>query len=178
MKVEATALAGVLVLAPDVHRDARGTLVELWRADRHAGLGIGGFVQRNLSTSARGVVRGLHYQRTHPQGKLVTVAHGTIYDVAVDLRRGSPTFGQWCGVTLDAATARQLWIPPGCAHGFQALTDAAVVAYDLTAAYDPADEAAVRWDDPALAIAWPIAPAVVSARDAAAPWLADAPLPA
>lgn len=178
MKVEATPLADVVLLAPEVHADARGTLIEAWRDARYAALGIGGFAQRNLSTSRRGVVRGLHYQRTRPQGKLVTVAHGAIYDVVVDLRRDSPTFRRWWAIELTAVSARQLWIPPGCAHGFQALTVDAVVAYDLTAVYDPTDEAAVRWDDPMLDIGWPIAPAIVSARDNAAPSLAAAPLPA
>ncbi len=177
MKVEATPLADVVVLAPEVHADARGTLIEAWRDARYAALGIGGFAQRNLSRSARGVIRGLHYQRTRPQGKLVTVAHGAIYDVVVDLRRDSPTFRRWWAVELTAANARQLWIPPGCAHGFQALIGDTVVAYDLTVAYDPGDEGAVRWDDPALAIGWPIAPAIVSPRDSAAPSLAAAALP-
>ncbi|MEZ4404380.1 MAG: dTDP-4-dehydrorhamnose 3,5-epimerase [Kofleriaceae bacterium] len=171
-------LAGVELFELVTHADPRGALTETYQAARYAHLGAT-FVQDNLSTSRRGVVRGLHYQRTRPQGKLVTVVAGAIFDVVLDLRAGSSTFGRWAGVELTATNRRQLWIPPGCAHGFQATSDIdAVVLYKLTAPYEPTDERAVRWDDPALAIRWPIAPALVSVRDRAAPALAAAELPA
>jgi dTDP-4-dehydrorhamnose 3,5-epimerase len=177
----AATLDGVVVIELVRHDDDRGSLVETFRRERHAALGVAAgaeFVQDNLSTSRGGVVRGLHYQVTRPQGKLVHVVAGAIFDVVVDLRRGSPTFGRWFGLELSDENRRQLWIPPGCAHGFQALTASATVAYKLTAAYDPADERVVRWDDADLAITWPrAADAVVSPRDAAAPALRDAELP-
>jgi len=176
-----TTLPGVVLLELVAHDDARGRLVETFHRDRHAALGVAvglAFVQENLSTSHGGVVRGLHYQLTAPQGKLVHVVRGEIFDVVVDLRPGSPTFARWFGTILSRANLRQLWIPPGCAHGFQVLSAEADVAYQLTAPYTPADERAVRWDDPALAIAWPRpADAVLSPRDRAAPCLADAELP-
>lgn len=157
------------------HADHRGALTEVCPADRADELGVA-FVQDNLSVTRRGVVRGLHYQRRAPQGKLVTVVAGAIFDVAVDLRRGSPSFGRWSAVELGPGA--QLWLPPGCAHGLQAISEAdAVVLYKLTAAYAPDDDRAIRWDDPTLAIPWPIAPAVVSARDAAAPGWGEAELP-
>lgn len=178
---EAGDIPGVVVVELARHEDDRGWLVETWRRERHEALGVAvgmTFVQDNLSSTAGGVVRGLHYQVTRPQGKLVWVVRGEIFDVAVDLRRGSPAFGRWSGVVLSAENRRQVWIPPGCAHGFQALSEVADVAYKLTAAYDPLDERALRWDDPELAIAWPRrADARVSARDAAAPRLRDAELP-
>jgi dTDP-4-dehydrorhamnose 3,5-epimerase len=171
----AEAIPGVVVGELVRHEDERGSLMETWRADRFAGMA---FVQDNLSSSRGGVVRGLHYQVTRPQGKLVYVVRGAVFDVVVDLRRDSPAFRRWWGVELSAENRRQLWIPPGCAHGFQAVSEMADVAYKLTAAYDPADERAIRWDDPELAIAWPRPADVrVSARDAAAPWLRDAELP-
>lgn len=174
-------IAGVVVVELEGRSDDRGMVMETFRRERHAALGVAvgmEFVQDNLSTSRRGVVRGLHYQVTRPQGKLVQVLRGEIFDVAVDLRRASPTFGRWSGLRLSGDAPRQLWIPPGCAHGFQALSDAAIVAYKLTAAYDVADERALRWDDPALAIDWPLRDGVIlSPRDAAAPLLRDAELP-
>ncbi|MBP8807878.1 MAG: dTDP-4-dehydrorhamnose 3,5-epimerase [Kofleriaceae bacterium] len=158
-----------------VHADHRGALTEVCPAGRADELGVA-FVQDNLSVTRRGVVRGLHYQRRAPQGKLVTVVAGAIFDVAVDLRRASPSFGRWSAVELGPGA--QLWLPPGCAHGLQAISDDdAVVLYKLTAPYAPGDEGAIRWDDPTLAIPWPVAPAVVSARDAAAPRWAEAELP-
>lgn len=181
MRALPTTLPGVVLLELVAHEDARGELVELYQRERHAALGVAvdlTFVQDNLARSRGGVVRGLHVQLTRPQGKLVSVVRGAIFDVAVDVRRGSPTFGRWFGTTLSAADRRQLWIPPGFAHGFQALGDGADVAYKLTATYAPEDERAVRWDDPALAIAWPRpGDALLSARDRSAPRLADAELP-
>ena len=181
MKAIPTTLPGVVLVELVEHNDARGHLVEVYHRDRHAELGVAvgmTFVQDNVARSQGGVVRGLHYQLTLPQGKLVSVVRGAIFDVVVDVRRGSPTFGAWYGAKLTAEDHRQLWIPPGFAHGYQALTEVADVLYKLTAPYTPGDERAVRWNDPAIAIAWPREDTIVSARDAAAPLLAEADLPA
>jgi dTDP-4-dehydrorhamnose 3,5-epimerase len=165
-----TAIAGLVVIELAHHRDERGALIETYEDDRYAALGIlGPFVQDNVTWSHRGVVRGLHFQRTLPQGKLVSVIAGAIYDVAVDVRPGSATLGQWFALELSYDNRQQLWIPPGFAHGFQALTDRAVVSYKLTARYAPDDEAAIRYSDPTLAIPWPIGSALTSPRDANAP---------
>jgi len=181
MKTFTTSLPGVLLVEPAVFTDERGWFVETFHQARYqaSGIAIGEtFVQDNLSSSVRGTVRGLHYQLTHPQGKLVWVTRGVVFDVVVDVRRGSPTFGAWFGTTLSAADHRQLWVPPGFAHGFLATSDVADVAYKVTAAYVRDDEHAIRWDDPAIAIAWPLAGTpIVSPRDAAAPLLRDAELP-
>ena len=174
-----TSLPGIVLLEPDVHRDEHGRFVELFQRARYAELGVGvdrEFVQDNLSSSTRGTLRGLHYQRAKPQGKLVSVTRGEIYDVAVDLRRASATFGQWYGTTLSADNGRQLWVPEGFAHGFLALSRQADVLYKCTAYYDPTDERAVRWDDADLAISWPLRTGdvpLVSAKDAAAPTLRE-----
>lgn len=177
MKVHETAIPGVLVIEPVVHRDARGYFLETWREARYRTAGVAlPFVQDNQSRSSRGVVRGMHYQLESPQGKLITVARGGIFDVAVDLRRSSPAFGRWVGVELSDANHRQLWIPPGCAHGFCVQSETADVVYKCTAPYLASDEHCLRWDDPSVGIEWPlggVAP-VVSPRDAAAPGLADA----
>lgn len=175
MIVEPTALPGVLLLKPAVHRDARGRLHEAWRADACAALGIGPFVQDNITCSSAGVLRGLHFQHPGGQGKLVGVLHGRVLDVAVDVRRGSPTFGAWTALALDADTAWQLWIPPGFAHGFLACAEDVVVQYRCTAYYDPAAQRAIRWDDPDLGIDWPLRTPTLSPRDAAAPRLAALP---
>ncbi len=175
-----TTLPGVVLVELVEHEDARGHLVEVYHRDRHAALGVAAgltFVQDNVARSYGGVVRGLHYQLTLPQGKLVSVIRGAIFDVVVDVRRGSPTFGAWYGAVLSADDRRQLWIPPGFAHGYQAMGEVADVLYKLTAPYTPADERAVRWDDPAIGVVWPRDDVRVSARDAAAPLLADAELP-
>ena len=178
--VRETSLPGVLVVEPAVHGDARGFFVERYHAARYAEAGIAGpFVQDNHSRSRGGTVRGLHVQRRHPQGKLVGVARGTIWDVAVDVRPGSPAFGRWVGVELSDATARQLWVPPGFAHGFCVLSETADVLYACTEVYRPDDEGGVAWDDPELAIDWPLgalrafdgAP-ILSDRDRALPRLA------
>jgi dTDP-4-dehydrorhamnose 3,5-epimerase len=169
-----TALAGVRLLKPRIFRDARGVFRETWRQDAYAAAGVGpAFVQDNASTSAAGVVRGLHFQHPQGQGKLVSVLRGMVWDVAVDVRRGSPTFGRWTGHELSDDNGHQLWIPAGFAHGFAALTDGAVVAYRCTRYYDPEAEGTVRWDDPAIGISWPVADARLSERDAAAPLLAE-----
>lgn len=181
MKSLETGLPGVVLLELDAFGDERGRFMETYRRERYLELGIGvglDFVQDNLSTSAKGVLRGLHQQVTHPQGKLVTVSRGEIWDVAVDVRRGSPTFGKWFGASLSAANHRQLWIPPGFAHGFYTVSDIADVLYKCTDIYRPADEHPVRWNDPELAIAWPLdGTPTISARDQGAPLLRDANLP-
>lgn len=183
LQVSATALEGVLLLAPQVHADARGFFVESFNArafQQATGLAPA-FVQDNHSHSTRGVLRGLHYQLGPPQAKLVRVAQGRVFDVVVDLRRGSPTLGRWSGCELSADNQRQLWIPPGFAHGFLVLSDRADVLYKATAYYEPRHERTLAWDDPQVGIAWPLeqlqgAP-LLSARDAAAPgWAQVEPL--
>lgn len=167
MKVTATAIPEVLLLEPRVFRDNRGFFLESWNARvfrETVGLEED-FVQDNHSRSTRGVMRGLHYQLRRPQGKLVRVVRGAIFDVAVDLRRGSPTFGQWVGAELSEDNQHQLWIPAGFAHGFQALSEFADVLYKTTDYYAPGDERCLAWDDPQLAIDWPIQPPVLSDKD-------------
>lgn len=175
MRTTPTPLPGVLILEPRIFPDERGVFAETWRRERYEEAGLpGSFVQDNVSGSTRGVVRGLHYQKDpNAQGKLVTALRGTIFDVAVDLRRDSPTFLQWFGVELSGDTLRQLWIPEGFAHGFQALTEGAVVTYKCTAPYSPADERSLRWNDPAVGIEWPLESATVSDKDAIAPLLSE-----
>jgi dTDP-4-dehydrorhamnose 3,5-epimerase len=176
VKVVATPLAGLAVIEPVVHSDDRGRFFELFRAERYAApLGGVTFVQDNLSTSRRGVVRGLHFQHPAAMGKLVTAIGGAIFDVAVDLRQGSATFGRWFGIELSAGAPRQLWIPGGFAHGFQALTDEAVVLYKCTAPFVASDDRAIHWQDPDIGIQWPLGATVISPRDAAAPLLKDLP---
>jgi len=173
MKVEATALPGVLRITPDVFGDARGHFLETFRDARYAEHGIpAGFAQDSLSFSRRGVLRGLHLQWPSAQGKLVYVLSGEVFDVAVDVRPASPTFRRWVGHTLSGANHEQLWIPPGFAHGFVVTSDEALFAYKCTTAYEPAHEIAIRWDDPDLGIAWPVADPTLSAKDRAAPRLA------
>ena len=172
MRTEATAIDGVVVVEPQVFGDARGFFLETFN-QRALEAALGRtlhFVQDNHSRSARGVLRGLHWQAgSDAQGKLVRVARGTVYDVAVDIRPASPTFGRWLGVELSGANHRQIWIAPGLAHGFLVLSDSADVLYKATAYYAPASERTLRWDDPELAIGWPDvgAPPTLSPRDAA-----------
>ncbi|SKA20542.1 dTDP-4-dehydrorhamnose 3,5-epimerase [Novilysobacter spongiicola] len=174
MKVTETSLPGCLVIEPKVFGDARGFFLETWNRERYAGHGIGpDFVQSNLSRSAQGVLRGLHYQWPNPQGKLVSVQEGEVFDVAVDIRRGSPTFGQWTGVILSAENKRQFWIPEGFAHGFVVTSDAAQFSYLCTAPYDASADAGVAWNDAEIAIDWPVTDPSLSAKDAAAPCLGD-----
>ncbi|MDE2292553.1 MAG: dTDP-4-dehydrorhamnose 3,5-epimerase [Elusimicrobia bacterium] len=176
MKALPTALPGVLLLEPQVHRDGRGYFLETWHQKKGAALGLPeAFVQDNESRSARGTVRGLHAQLAKPQGKLVRVLSGEVLDVAVDIRRGSPTFGRWVSAVLSAENFRQLYIPPGFAHGFSVLSESAQFAYKCTDFYDPADEIGVLWNDPALGIDWRVAEPVVSKKDAAYPTLDRAP---
>jgi dTDP-4-dehydrorhamnose 3,5-epimerase len=167
MQVRETAIPGVLIVEPRVLRDARGFFVETYHADRYAAAGIAdAFVQDNHSRSQRGTLRGLHWQWRRPQGKLVRAVEGEIFDVAVDLRPESPTFGRWVGVTLSADDFRQLYVPPGLAHGFYVTSANAQVEYKCTDVYDPEGEQGMRWDDPDLAIAWPLSkPPILSARD-------------
>ena len=174
MKFRPTELPDVIVVEPVVHRDDRGFFLEVFheRKFREAGLDVR-FVQDNHSRSARNVLRGLHAQLRHPQGKLVRAVAGEIYDVAVDIRPGSPTFGRWVGVTLSAETLHECWVPPGFAHGFCVLSEVAEIEYKCTALYDPEDEIVLRWDDPRIGIRWPVAEPVLSARDGAAASLAE-----
>jgi dTDP-4-dehydrorhamnose 3,5-epimerase len=169
-----TRLAGLVLLAPDVFGDDRGFFVETYREELWSGFGIPtGFVQDNHSRSRRGTLRGIHFQ-THPgQGKLVRCARGSVLDVVVDLRRGSPTFGEWEAVQLDDERHLQLWIPIGFGHGFCVLSDVADFAYKCTNVYDPATEAGIRFDDPDVGIEWPDIELLYSERDATAPRLAD-----
>ena len=175
MKATPTELPEVLLVEPRVVGDARGWFMEAWNAKRHAEHGVGAtFVQDNVSSSARGVLRGLHLQHPAGQGKLVSVLHGAIWDVAVDVRRGSPRYGRWTGVELSGDNHRQLYIPEGFAHGFVVLGERALVTYKVTAPYRADAELAIRWDDPALAIGWPLDGApTLSPRDASAPLLAE-----
>ena len=177
MNVVDTALPGVRLIEPRVFGDDRGFFMETWNARRFAAAGLDAlFVQDNHSRSARHVLRGLHYQIINPQGKLVRVTAGAVFDVAVDVRRSSPHFGRWVGYELSATNHRMLWIPPGFAHGFVVLSETADFLYKCTALYDPAAERAIRWNDPAIGIDWGLGGAtpVQSAKDAAAPRLADA----
>ncbi|MCC7248058.1 MAG: dTDP-4-dehydrorhamnose 3,5-epimerase [Lysobacter sp.] len=175
MKIIETDLPGCLVIEPQVFGDDRGFFYESFNRDKFVahGLSIPNFVQGNVSSSARGVLRGLHYQWPKPQGKYVSVLEGEVWDVAVDIRRGSPTFGRWTAVLLSAENKRHFWIPPGFAHGFVALSERALFAYLCTDTYDRDADAGIRWDDPALAIDWPVSAPSLSDKDAKAPLLAD-----
>ena len=179
MQLVATAIPAVLIVEPSVFGDARGFFCETWnrRAFADAGLDID-FVQDNHSKSAQGILRGLHFQTEHTQGKLVRVTAGEVFDVAVDLRRASPTFGKWVGVTLSAANKRMLWVPPGFAHGFYVTGEYAEFLYKCSDYYHPASEVSIRWDDPDIGIDWPLAGGAapsLSAKDAAGLSFAEAP---
>lgn len=159
MKFETTPLKDVLLIQPRVFGDERGFFLESWNERAFAELGLEvGFVQDNHSRSKRGILRGLHYQTECVQGKLVRVASGAVFDVVVDLRRSSPSFGQWFGVELSSRRHNMLWMPPGFAHGFYVLSETADFLYKTTDYYHPASEISLRWDDPALAIDWPLRP--------------------
>lgn len=176
MKVTPTTLPGVLMIEPIVHADERGRFLEVWRNDRYgAEVTDQVFVQDNVSVSRKGVIRGLHFQHPGGQGKLISVLAGGIYDVVLDVRRGSATFGTWFGLEMTASNARQLWIPAGFAHGFQALTYDASVLYKVTTPYAPEAERTVAALDPVVGIEWPLPVSVMSARDRAAPLLAAMP---
>lgn len=176
MIVHDTALPEVKLLEPRVFGDDRGFFLESWNATTFAALGIdAAFVQDNHSRSAKGVLRGLHYQIVEPQGKLVRVVAGAVFDVAVDIRRSSPNFGRWTGHELSAANKHLLWVPPGFAHGFVTLSETADFLYKCTTLYAPAHERSIAWNDPLIGIDWPLdAPPLLSGKDAAAPLLADA----
>ena len=172
MRVVPSVLPGVLVIEPDVRQDGRGFFIETYQAERYREHGIAGtFVQDNHSRSIGGTLRGLHLQLRRPQGKLIRVIEGEIFDVAVDVRRGSPAFGRWVGVRLSAANFKQCFIPPGFAHGFCVLSTIAQVEYKCTDLYDPSSELGIAWDDPAIGIAWPISEPLLSQRDSRHPTL-------
>ncbi|ANQ85066.1 dTDP-4-dehydrorhamnose 3,5-epimerase [Azoarcus olearius] len=177
MRVIPTAIPEVLLLEPQVFGDSRGFFLESFNANRFetlTGLSLT-FVQDNHSRSSRGVLRGIHYQIRQPQGKLVRVARGRVFDVAVDLRRSSPTFGKWIGAELSDENQRQLWVPPGFGHGFVVLSDTADFLYKTTDYYAPEAERCVLWNDPALGIEWPISePPLLSAKDQSSKLLAEA----
>lgn len=175
-----TDLPGVLLIKPQVFGDERGYFMESFQAKKYAELGIEeDFVQDNCSHSRRGILRGLHYQLSHPQGKLVMVTRGEVFDVAVDIRLGSPTFGQWAGAILNAENHHQFYVPPGLAHGFVVLSEVADFAYKCTDYYDPSDEGSILWNDPEINIDWPLSGAgidqpVLSQKDSQAFSLAQA----
>ncbi|NMW22881.1 dTDP-4-dehydrorhamnose 3,5-epimerase [Rhodanobacter denitrificans] len=176
MKVIETALPGALILEPQVFGDARGFFYESYNKAKWIEAGIDvNFAQSNVSRSARGVLRGLHYQWPNSQGKLVSVLEGEVYDVAVDIRRGSPTFGQSVGVMLTADNHRHFWVPEGFAHGFCVLSEFATFTYQCTALYDPKADAGIRWNDAALGIDWPLSEPLLSDKDGKTPLLEDVP---
>jgi dTDP-4-dehydrorhamnose 3,5-epimerase len=178
MNIIATKIPEVLIIEPRVFGDERGFFMETWNQQAFAEQGLNmNFVQDNHSRSAQGILRGLHYQIKNPQGKLVRVTSGTVYDVAVDMRKSSPTFGQWAGVELSAENHRMFWVPEGFAHGFYVMSESADFQYKCTNLYAPEHERSLRWDAPELAIDWPLvngAPPGLSAKDAEAVTLADA----
>ncbi len=174
MKFTETELPGVIVVEPVVHKDDRGFFLEFFHEKKfHQGGIKAKFVQDNHSKSVKGTLRGLHLQLKHPQGKLVRVTEGEIYDVAVDVRRGSPTFKKWVGVTLSSQDFKMLYIPPGFAHGFSVISEVAQVEYKCTALYDPTDEASLMWNDPAIGVKWPVTAPLLSKKDLAAKTLLD-----
>ena len=175
MKVTGTALPGVLLFEPSVFGDDRGFFLETWSAARYRDAGVAAdFVQANHAHSRRGVLRGLHFQTGRPQAKLIWVIHGEILDVAVDIRRGSPTFGRWVGASLSGENHCQLYVPAGFAHGYCAVSESVEVSYLCSDVYWPAGDRGVRWDDPAIGIEWPPGDKILSAKDRALPLLADA----
>ena len=179
MRFLPTRIPEVVVIEPQIFGDSRGFFMETWHARKFAAAGLDlTFVQDNHSKSGQGTLRGLHYQIEQPQGKLVRVVSGEVFDVAVDLRRSSPTFGQWVGEVLSAENRRMLWVPPGFAHGFYVTSEAAEFMYKCTDFYAPEHERCIRWDDPELAIVWPVvngAPPLLSAKDAEGFFFRQAP---
>jgi dTDP-4-dehydrorhamnose 3,5-epimerase len=176
MNVPTCAIQGLLIIEPKVFGDARGFFLETWNRRRYgeAGLDVD-FVQDNISFSRRGILRGLHFQNPKPQGKLLQVLQGEVFDVAVDIRRGSPTFGKWHGLALSSDNKLQFYIPAGFAHGFAVLSETALFQYKCTEFYSPKDEMAIRWDDPDIGIEWPLKQPLLSEKDAKAPRLLDMP---
>lgn len=176
MKVIPTDLPEVLIIEPKVHGDNRGFFYESFQAARYAEAGVAGtFVQDNVSRSVKGTLRGLHFQEPKPQGKLVQVLRGRVFDVAVDVRRGSPRFGRWVGLELSESVFRQLWIPPGFAHGFCVLSDSADFFYKCTEIYSQQTERGIAWNDPTIGVRWPLDEPILSGKDRAAPLLEQAP---
>jgi dTDP-4-dehydrorhamnose 3,5-epimerase len=174
VRILTTGLPGVLLLEPDLFRDPRGYFLETFHERKYREAGIPhSFVQDNQSRSTRGTLRGLHAQLRKPQGKLIRALQGEIFDVAVDIRPGSPTFGRWTGATLTGENFLQMFIPPGFAHGFCVLSEVSEVAYKCTDFYDPSDEIGFRWNDPTVGIAWPIQDPLLSKKDAALPPLSE-----
>jgi len=176
MKLRAieTVLPGVLIIEPVIHGDGRGFFLETWRDDEYRAMGVcESFVQDNHSRSGKSVLRGLHLQRKQPQGKLVRVARGCVFDVAVDINPNSPTFRKWVGVELSDDNLRQFYVPPGYAHGFCVISETADFLYKCTAYYNRADEVGVRWDDPEIAVEWPTRQPLLSERDRALPFLKE-----
>lgn len=176
MKLLGTELDGVFIIEPKRFGDRRGYFMECWKSSAYREAGVPpDLVQANVSRSDKGVLRGLHYQYPEPQGKLVSVLEGAIFDVAVDIRTGSPTFGRWAGVELSADNHRQLWVPEGFAHGFCVTGESALVHYLCSREFNAEYDAAIAWDDPALGIEWPETKPSLSAKDAAAPRLSEVP---
>ena len=174
MRVTQTPLPGVLLIEPRIFGDSRGFFLETYSRERYRSVGIAeDLVQDNLSFSGHGVLRGLHYQNPTAQGKLVYVLQGGVFDVAVDIRRSSPTFGKWYGATLTDENKKQLWIPAGFAHGFCVTSDTALFTYKCSAYYAPENEHTIRYDDPDIAISWPVADPLLSDKDQSAPGLKD-----
>ncbi|MFH1262114.1 MAG: dTDP-4-dehydrorhamnose 3,5-epimerase [Pseudomonadota bacterium] len=174
MRIVPTAIPEVLAIEPAIYRDERGYFLQTWHRNEYGSAGIPTeFVQDSVSRSVRGVLRGLHFQNPNAQGKIVTATAGAVFDVVVDVRRGSPTFGKWVEKELSSDNRVQLWIPPGFAHGFCVLSESADLSYKFTAHYDPAGERCIRWDDPELGIAWPVADPIVSPKDRESPRLRD-----
>jgi|TARA_B110000908_G_scaffold8787_2_gene10874 dTDP-4-dehydrorhamnose 3,5-epimerase len=175
MNVVETELVDCFIIEPDVYGDDRGFFLETFHADRYAELvGIKTpFVQDNHSRSSKDVLRGLHFQKTKPQGKLVRVVHGEVYDVCVDIRKNSDTFGMWVGVTLSEKNKKQMWVPPGFAHGFVVLSEIADFEYKCTDFYNPSDEGSILWNDPSLNINWPISEPIISQKDSQAKLFSD-----
>jgi dTDP-4-dehydrorhamnose 3,5-epimerase len=176
MKVQTCAIPGLLVIEPKAFGDARGFFLESWNRRRYQEAGLeADFLQDNVSFSRRGILRGLHFQNPNPQGKLLQVLQGEVFDVAVDIRRSSPTFGKWHGLRLSGENKLQFYIPAGFAHGFAVLSETALFQYKCTEFYSPADELALRWDDPDLGIEWPLKDPLLSERDAKGLRLRDLP---
>lgn len=177
MRFIETGLPGVVIVEPEVFGDDRGFFMETYHQQKFEMAGISmPFVQDNHSRSASGVLRGLHYQLPELQGKLIRTIDGSVFDVAVDIRTGSAHFGKWTAVELSASNKRQLWVPPGFAHGFCVLSAHADVVYKCTSLYDPAGDRSIRWDDPGIGIEWPVRVPVLSPKDAAAPFLREVAL--
>jgi dTDP-4-dehydrorhamnose 3,5-epimerase len=177
MEIEATVIPGALIINPRVFGDDRGFFYETWSMQRYRDAGINeDFVQDNLSYSQRGVLRGMHLQNPNAQGKLVQVLQGEVFDVAVDIRRGSPAYGKWVGVELSNDNKRQFYVPPGCAHGFCVTSETALFSYKCTDQYNPEAEVSVLWDDPDIGIQWPLSDPLLSEKDRLATRLRDLPV--